>query len=126
MRASIVGVPTVREADGLAASSRNVRLTPDERKAAPAIYDGLVAAERLFASGERDAVLLLNAIRSRLAKEPSIVLQSCDLRDSATLGPLDRVLDRPAVLLVTARLGSVVLIDQIELYPDTVGEGAAA
>lgn len=126
MRASIVGVPTVREANGLAASSRNVRLTPDERKAAPAIYEGLVAAERLFAIGERDAANLLGAVRSRLAQEPSIVLQSCDLRDSATLGPLARVLDRPAVLLVTARLGTVVLIDQIELHPDASGEGAAA
>lgn len=126
MRAMIVGVPTVREADGLAASSRNVRLTPDERRAAPAIYEGLVATERLFASGERDAVLLLNAVRSRLERGPSITLLSCDLRDSATLGRLDRVLDRPAVLLVTARLGTVVLIDQMELHPDAIGEGAAA
>ncbi|WP_427024754.1 pantoate--beta-alanine ligase [Aureimonas ureilytica] len=126
MRTSIVGVPTVREGDGLAASSRNVRLTFDERRAAPAVYEGMMAAERLFARGERDAVPLLNAVRSRLSRVPSIALLSCDLRDSATLGALERVLDRPAVLLVTARLGSVVLIDQIELHPDAIREGFAA
>ncbi|WP_062016994.1 pantoate--beta-alanine ligase [Aureimonas sp. AU4] len=126
MRASIVGVPTVREADGLAASSRNKRLTPAERRVAPVIHQGMLAARSLFSTGERDAATLVSAIRSATEREPSISLLSCDLRDSATLGILERVTDKPAVLLVTARLGSVVLIDQLELRPGATEEGEAA
>ncbi|RIY02197.1 pantoate--beta-alanine ligase [Aureimonas flava] len=126
MRATIVGVPTVREADGLAASSRNLRLTPAERRVAPVVHQAMLDAKRLFETGERDAATLLSAVRARAASEPSIALLSCDLCDSATLGALRRVADGPAVLLVTARLGSVVLIDQFELKPDLATGGPAA
>ena len=126
IRAAIVGVPTVRERDGLAASSRNVRLTPAEREVAPAMYQGMLAAHRLFEAGERDGATLLAAVREAIEREPSIALLSCDLRDSATLGAVDRIADRPAVLLVTARLGSVVLIDQLEFLPRPLAGGSAA
>ncbi len=126
MRVSIVGVPTVREADGLASSSRNVRLTPAERRAAPAIHRGLRDAERGFESGERDAASLIALVRRTVEREAAIALLSCDLRDSATLDGIERVRDRPAVLLVTARLGSVVLLDQLELHPGAAAGGGAA
>ncbi|GGE18795.1 pantothenate synthetase [Aureimonas endophytica] len=118
MRVAIVGVPTVREADGLAMSSRNVRLSAEERQAAPVLHRGLAAAAARFADGERDVERLLATLTATIGAEPSIALVSADLCDSATLRPVERVGPAPAVLLVTARLGAVVLIDQMELVTE--------
>ena len=64
MPVEVVIAPTVREADGLALSSRNSYLTPEQRTAAPAIYRGLSAAKALFEGGERDADVLRQAVRA--------------------------------------------------------------
>ena len=109
--------PTVREHDGLAMSSRNARLHPDERARALALHRGLAAASELAAAGERGAPALLRAARAQmaaLAVEPEYL----ELVDPATLEPLNS-LDRSALLLVAARVGETRLIDNAVLEPAT-------
>jgi pantoate--beta-alanine ligase len=123
MRAEIVGVATVREADGLAASSRNARLSKEERAAAPVVARALDEAERRFRAGVRDAERLVGSIRETIRAEPMVRAVSVDVCDSETLSPVATLGTRPAVMLVTARAGDVVLIDQRELRADWNGEG---
>ncbi len=110
---AIVPCPTVREADGLALSSRNAYLTPDDRPRATALYRGLMAARSALAGGERDARRLADSI-SQTVVSAGLTLDYAAVVDPATLAPLDRV-DRPARALVAARLGRVRLIDNLEL-----------
>jgi pantoate--beta-alanine ligase len=105
----VVGVPTVRDADGLALSSRNQFLSPGERERATTLTAGLRAAGRLYASGERDARVLKDVARARLAMDPDYL----ELRRRDDLGAYDP--DRPAILLVAARLGTTRLIDNLFL-----------
>lgn len=106
----IVGVPIVREPDGLARSSRNVLLSPDDRRAAIVIPRALDAAEQVFAAGERDAAVLRATAADVIAAEPRAATEYVELVDAATLDPRDH-LDAPAVLLVAAWFGQVRLID---------------
>jgi len=110
---AIVPCPTVREADGLALSSRNAYLTPDDRPRATALYRGLMAARSALAGGERDARRLADSI-SQTVVSAGLTLDYAAVVDPTTLVPLDRV-DRPARALVAARLGRVRLIDNLEL-----------
>ena len=105
----IAGVPTVRAADGLALSSRNRFLTPDERVRATSLYAGLREAGRLYAGGERDAALLRSRALAALAVEPDYL----ELRRRDDLGAYDP--SHPAVLLVAAVVGSTRLIDNLSL-----------
>ena len=107
--AEIVGVPTVRDADGLALSSRNRFLTADERARATSLYAGLLGAGRLYAGGERDAVRLCAGARSVLAVEPDYL----ELRRRDDLGAYDP--SHPAILLVAAIAGTTRLIDNLSL-----------
>jgi pantoate--beta-alanine ligase len=104
----VVGVPTVRDADGLALSSRNRYLSAGERLAATSLFAGLRAAGDLYSGGERDALGLTTAARGRLAVEPDYL----ELR-SADLGVYDPA--RPAIVLVAARIGATRLIDNLSL-----------
>jgi pantoate--beta-alanine ligase len=109
----IVAHPTVREADGLAMSSRNSYLSPGDRQRAPALWRGLSAARAAHAAGEREARALLAAARAEI--QPRVDrLEYLELRDAATLAPLDRA-DRAAVMLVAAHLGATRLIDNAYL-----------
>jgi pantoate--beta-alanine ligase len=109
--ARIVGVPTVREADGLALSSRNVYLSPAERRTAPLLHRVLrEAAAALAARPEEVAGTLARGITT--LADAGFAVDYLELRDAATLAPLPR-LDRPARLLVAARLGRTRLIDNI-------------
>ena len=105
----VVGVPTVRAADGLALSSRNRFLSAAERERATSISHALADAGRLYAGGERDADLLCEAARSRLAVAPDYL----ELRRRGDLGPYDP--SHPAVLLVAAVVGTTRLIDNRSL-----------
>ncbi len=106
----IVAVPTVREPDGLACSSRNVYLSPEERQVAPALYAALARARALWQEGERDAERLRQAVRARLADEPLLRVDYVSVADAATMEELV-VVDRPAILSLAAWLGTTRLID---------------
>jgi pantoate--beta-alanine ligase len=112
----IVGHPIVREADGLALSSRNAYLSADERTRALSIVRGLDAACRRFASGERDARALERLARSSIEPAASSI-DYVEARDADTLAPLDSVATR-AVLAVACRIGSTRLIDNVVLGED--------
>jgi pantoate--beta-alanine ligase len=107
----IVPVPTVREPDGLACSSRNIRLTPDDRNAAVVLSKSLNRAGELIASGERSIATIRKAVRDVLKSEPRGMVEAVDLRDAATLQPVSGTMSRPLVILLTVKFGSVRLID---------------
>jgi len=108
----IVPVPMVREADGLAMSSRNAYLSAEERKAAAVLSRGLFAARERFEAGEREASALVAEAERIIAGEPRVRVQYLELRDAETLGALQRV-DRKAVLAVAAFVGEARLIDNV-------------
>jgi pantoate--beta-alanine ligase len=110
----VVGVPTVRELDGLARSSRNVRLAADDRAGAVAIPQALAAADRLHRDGIRDTAVLRSAALRVLAAEPRARLEYVELVDAVTLEAVDRA-DREVVMLIAAWFGDVRLIDNAVL-----------
>lgn len=112
-RVEIVGVPTVREADGLAYSSRNALLTPEDRVAAVVVPNALRRAVDMAVEGERDATRLRDAITALIESAPRAQLASIDICDAQSLEPLAVLGDRQAVLLITVRFGNVLLIDQM-------------
>jgi len=116
MPVRIIGVPTVREPDGLAMSSRNVRLAPADRAAAPVLARALDLGERLAAEGTT-ATRLRRTVAEAIAAEPRADLQSVDVRDAENLAPLKGSLTRPAAILLAARFGGVLLIDQRVVHP---------
>jgi pantoate--beta-alanine ligase len=102
--------PTVREADGLAMSSRNVRLSPDERDRATALHRALVFAAGQSASGETETAALVTEARSQLERA-GVATEYFEIVDADTLAPLTRLGERPALALVAARVGDTRLID---------------
>lgn len=112
----IVGVPTVREDDGLAMSSRNVRLTPEDRAAAVVLSRALFQAEEMARTGIT-ASRLRAWVAAHIQAEPRADLQSADIRDAQTLQPVSGPLTAPAVILLAVRFGSVLLIDQRVVTP---------
>jgi len=111
----VVGMPIVREADGLAMSSRNARLTPDHRRNAPAIFRALSEAAASVAAGETDAAAIVASVQKRIAGAGGRI-DYVQLSDALTLNPID-VIDRLALLAVAAHFGEVRLIDNVELVP---------
>jgi pantoate--beta-alanine ligase len=106
----VIACPTVRESDGLAMSSRNVHLTPQQRAAAPALRRALLAARDRWAAGERDAEALRDAMFAVLTAEPLAEVDYVSVADGRTLAELDRV-DGPALLSLAVRFGGTRLID---------------
>jgi pantoate--beta-alanine ligase len=106
----VVTCPTVREPDGLALSSRNVHLSPEERAAAPILRRALVAAREAWEGGERSGDALRAVMRAALATEPLAEPDYVSVADGMTLAELDRV-DGPALLSLAVRFGSTRLID---------------
>jgi pantoate--beta-alanine ligase len=110
----VLGVPIVREADGLALSSRNVRLTPDDRTAAPVVSRSLQAAATAFTGGERDAAVLRSIALDGIEREPRGAVEYVEVVDAMTLEPVERVAP-PACVLTAAWFGDVRLIDNVLL-----------
>ena len=110
----VEGVETVREADGLALSSRNRRLDEAQRAAASCLFRGLTAAQRLHAEGERRAAELERAARAVVDAEPRARAEYVAVADAETLEPLTRV-ERGARILGVVWVGEVRLIDNLAL-----------
>ena len=108
--AEIVACPIVREPDGLAMSSRNVRLDPRQRTAAAVLRRALTAARDRYVAGERNGEVLRSAMRETLAAEPLAASEYVSCADPATLSELDHVGGR-ALLSLAVRFGDVRLID---------------
>jgi pantoate--beta-alanine ligase len=119
MPVALVSMPIVREPDRLAMSSRNVYLSPHERRAAPVLARALREAEQSVASGERDPAALADRAAATIRAEPLAQLDYAVVVDADTLAPITR-LDRPGVLLLAARFGRTRLIDNVVLAPATV------
>ena len=112
----IVACETVRDPDGLALSSRNVYLTPEERRAAPVVHRALAAAQRAFDGGERSADVLRRTIHEVLAGEPLARPDYVSVADALTLRELTQI-DGTAVASVAVFFGRTRLIDNLVLEP---------
>ncbi len=113
----VVGVPTLREPDGLAMSSRNVYLSQEERHRAAAIACGLRAAHAAFASGERSSAKILACASSHILPVATSV-ECLSLVDPSSLQPSPEQLGASALLAVAIRVGTTRLIDNVELGVD--------
>jgi pantoate--beta-alanine ligase len=107
----VIGVPTVREADGLAQSSRNVYLSPEERHAATIVPKALDEAERLLADGLRDPQEIERRLIAFIAAEPLARPEVVAIRDPASLANLETIGDSPVLLLLFVRFGTTGLLD---------------
>ncbi len=111
----IIALPTVREDSGLAISSRNLYLGPEEKQAASVIHRALAQAKESFKAGERHPSKLHDSVRSTIESEPRLRIDYVDIIDAETLEKLDRIDDRPALIAVAAYVGKTRLIDNITL-----------
>ncbi len=112
MSVEVVGMPTVREPDGLAMSSRNTYLLPEERKAASSLYRSLRKAEELLEKGERDADRILQEMKRILQSEPPVRMDYIEVCDARTLENVQRI-EGDAVVALAAYLGKTRLIDNL-------------
>jgi pantoate--beta-alanine ligase len=110
--------PIVREADGLALSSRNVYLSAEDRAAAPLLHKSLKAVAEAYAAGEHDAEKLAQIGLSVLARSERIKAQYWEVRDPESLGAITKVGARGALLAVAAHLGTTRLIDNLVIGPE--------
>jgi len=110
MNVEIVGHPIVRESDGVAMSSRNSYLTPDERRAAVCLSQSLCKAERLFRRGEKSARAIIDRVASVLAEQPLAQVEYVELCDAETLTDIDQIRGT-ALLALAVRIGRARLID---------------
>ncbi len=116
MDVEVVGVPTVREDDGLAMSSRNTYLSHEERKAATLLYRALKEGERLYREGERNGRNIVKAVESVLRRESLIRIEYVKVCDPETIEDLETIEER-ALLALAARIGKARLIDNLLLSP---------
>lgn len=112
----IISGPTVREADGLAMSSRNAFLSPEERRQALCLRHTLNRAEQLVREGEREAAKIREAMQKVIAEAPAARVDYIEIVDDATLEPI-RTLERPAMAALAVFVGRTRLIDNTVLRP---------
>ena len=116
----VVGCPIVREADGLAMSSRNAYLAPEDRLAARVLSSALRRAVDLIVAGERDAPAVAQLVRDVVASEPRVVLEYAEVRDAHDITRMITV-DGSALIAVAARVGETRLIDNVVVQVDDAG-----
>ena len=112
----VVGVPTVREADGLALSSRNQRLAPEERRAAPVLYEALGVARQQIASGVTNVAQIREAATGIIEQRPGVQLEYFEIVDPGEMQPVERV-ERPVIAAGAIWVGSTRLIDNLLCAP---------
>ncbi|MDO4472899.1 MAG: pantoate--beta-alanine ligase [Bacillota bacterium] len=110
----IVGCPIVREPDGLAKSSRNIHLKPDERKAAVALYRSLKIAEEMASDGEKSSKTVTDAVRAEIEKEPLAEVEYVSAVDSLSMEPVETV-GKDTLIAIAVRIGQTRLIDNCVL-----------
>lgn len=110
----IIPHPTLRESDGLALSSRNVRLSPEQRTDAPRLRRALLAAREAYRNGQSDAAALIDIARREIEASPLTRIDYLSLVDTASLQPVTRV-NAPAALATAVFYGDVRLIDHVGL-----------
>jgi pantoate--beta-alanine ligase len=113
---TIVGVPTVREADGVALSSRNARLTPDERQRAPVLIEALRAAGRAIAAGDRDARGVERLAAAAIPQDGALRLEYLEVVDPSALQPVDTITG-PVLVAAALWIGNTRLIDNLLCAP---------
>ena len=111
----IVVVPTVREPDGLAMSSRNVYLSLEQRKAATVLSRSLFAARERYLKGERNAAVLRKTVEDILKSEPLGQIDYVSLAETESLTEITTTVDRPAMLSIVVRMGKTRLLDNVLL-----------
>jgi pantoate--beta-alanine ligase len=114
MAVEAVAAPTVRHEDGLAMSSRNVRLSPAHREAAPIIYSALTSAHRAFHNGERSAATLRDIVLEVLTSVPECRIEYVSIVNALSLLPIEE-LTHETVICVAVHFGDVRLIDNVQL-----------
>jgi pantoate--beta-alanine ligase len=121
----IVILPIVREDSGLAISSRNLYLTPDEQQSATIIHRALGQAKSAFKDGERSAGRLAELIRTTVESEPRARLDYVAITDAETLEKVDRIDEKPTLIAIAAYIGKTRLIDNTILNKVKKKDGAA-
>jgi len=114
MNLEVVVAPTVRESDGLAMSSRNVYLNPQERQAAIVLFKALTLARNRREKGERNAETVRQEMTSLISQEPLAKIEYVSIADAQTLEELSKI-DRPALVSLAVRFGKTRLIDYMLL-----------
>ncbi|MCL0076536.1 pantoate--beta-alanine ligase [Dehalococcoidia bacterium] len=114
MSPEIIVAPTVREPDGLAVSSRNVRLDPEERQAALVLWKSLSLAQQLRSGGEKSADRIRQQMIALIEGEPRALIDYVSIADPESLRELDEI-DRPALVSLAVRIGKTRLIDNVIL-----------
>ena len=114
MNLEIVACPTVREPNGLAMSSRNVYLKPDERKAATVLYQSLKLARQLYSQGEKDTETIRRKMAELIKKQPLAAIDYISIADNETLEEL-KVVKPPALVSLVVKIGKPRLLDNVVL-----------
>ena len=114
MNLEIITVPTVREPDGLAMSSRNTYLNPQQRQAALVLYQALSLAQQLWSQGEKDVERMRQEMKALIQEQPLADIDYVSIADTETLDELDTV-KSPALVSLAVRIGKTRLIDNIVL-----------
>jgi len=112
MKLEVVAVPTVREPDGLAMSSRNTYLNPEERKQAAVLYQALTLAQELYNDGEKDAGAIRRQMTALIQKQPLADIDYISVAHAETLEELNEV-KPPALVSMAVRIGKTRLIDNV-------------
>jgi pantoate--beta-alanine ligase len=115
MNLEVVACPTLREPDGLAMSSRNIYLTPEQRKASPVLHKALTLARDRWLKGEKDADKIRRGMQELILKEPLADIVYISIADTVTLEEYPQLMQKPALVSMAVKFGQTRLIDNIIL-----------